>query len=178
MSYLIIGLGNPGKKYENTRHNIGRRVVEALAKKLGIEFREDKKAFGKIAQTKIKKSGIILLLPETFMNNSGKSAGLAAKYYKIKPANIFVVHDDSDIEFGKIKISFGKHSAGHKGVESVIKNLKTNELWRFRVGIRPPKEKRRMKAEKLVLQKFAPNEEKTLKKIIKETIEDIEIKIK
>lgn len=183
INYLIIGLGNPGEEYANTRHNIGRRAVLFLAKKNEIELLEEKKLFGEIGETKINKSKIAALLPETFMNNSGKSVGATQKYYKIKPENIMVIHDDSDIEFGRFKISFGKRSAGHKGVQSVIRALKTKDFWRVRIGIRPAparlncsggKEKKRTPAEKLVLQKFNPKEETLLKKIISQIISEIE----
>lgn len=174
IKYLIIGLGNPGEEYENTRHNTGRRVALVLAEKYKIELQDDKKIIGKIGEVLINKNKIAILLPETFMNNSGKTVGAGQKYYKIKPENVLVIHDDSDIELGRFKISFGKRSAGHKGVESIIRALKTKDFWRVRIGIRPGKEKRRTPAEKLVLQKFSPKEETLLKKIISQIISEIE----
>lgn len=170
--YLIIGLGNPGREYEGTRHNIGRAVVVAFAKKIGTnDFSFNKKWNALVAEAKIGKEKLALLLPETFMNKSGNAAGPAARFYKIKPALIVVIHDDSDIEIGRSKLSFNKSSAGHKGVESVMRAFKTEALWRFRIGIQ---KKKRVPADKLVLQKFTPNEKKTIAKVIKKTADALE----
>ncbi|MFY9461604.1 MAG: aminoacyl-tRNA hydrolase [Candidatus Sungiibacteriota bacterium] len=167
-----MGLGNPGKEYEETRHNIGRAVVSAFAKKLGAnDFAFNKKWNALAAETKVGKEKAALLLPETFMNKSGATAGPAARFYKIKPAAIVVVHDDSDIEAGRGKLSFNKSSAGHKGVESVMRALKTEAFWRFRIGIQ---KKRRVEANKLVLQKFTPEEKKVVAKVIKRTADALE----
>ena len=172
MPYLIIGLGNPGKEYEETRHNVGRAVVMAFAKKISAnDFSFNKKWNALVAEAKVGKEKVALLLPETFMNKSGAAAGPAARFYKIKPAAIVVVHDDSDIEAGRGKLSFNKSSAGHKGVESVIRALKTESFWRFRIGIQ---KKRRVEAEKLVLQKFTPDEKKSVTKVVKRTADALE----
>ncbi len=166
---LIIGLGNPGQEYKNTRHNIGREIVEALAKKLeGPDFHFEKKRNAELSEVKIGKEKLILALPNTFMNKSGNAVAPMARFYKIKPANIFVLHDDADVAFGRGKLSFGKNSAGHKGVESLIRLLKTKDFWRFRIGIAG---KRDVPAEKLVLKKFTPDELKIVKKILKETVD-------
>ncbi|KKS37976.1 MAG: Peptidyl-tRNA hydrolase [Parcubacteria group bacterium GW2011_GWA2_42_14] len=125
----------------------------------------------------------ILLLPETFMNNSGKAIAPSISFFKIRPKNIIALHDDSDIEFGRTKLSFAKHSAGHKGVESTKRAIGTLDFWRLRIGIQPPLrasltkggKKKRVDAMKLVLQKFKPDEEKTLKKVIKKILEGLEI---
>ena len=109
------------------------------------------------------------------MNKSGQSVAPAAKFFKIKPKNIFVIHDDADIALGRAKLSFGRSSAGHKGVESVMRALKSKDFWRFRIGIGG---KRDMPAEKLVLKKFSPEEIKLVKKIVKKTIGALEKTIK
>jgi len=144
---LIIGLGNPGEEYKNTRHNIGREVAEKCAKKNDLpDFEYDKKSNALVAQGKIgpasakgyseaKKEKVVFALPETFMNKSGLAVSALAKYYKIKPEQIFIAHDDVDLPVGRMKISFDKSSAGHKGVENVMKNLKTQKFWRGRIGI-------------------------------------------
>ena len=173
--FLIIGLGNPGKEYEGTRHSIGRVIVETFGKKIGFSFSFNKKWNALAAEGKLGKEKLILLLPETFMNKSGNAVGPAARFYKIKPASIVVVHDDSDIEVGRAKLSFNKSSAGHKGVESVIRALKTQAIWRFRIGIQ---KKRRVEAEKLVLQKFAPAEKTAVAKITRKTVDALETLIK
>lgn len=168
---FIIGLGNPGEQFKATRHNIGREIVSACAAAHGFSaFRFEKKWNAEVAGGKIGKEKIAVILPDTMMNKSGSSVGPAARFYKIKPKDIFVIHDDADIPLGRAKLSFGKRSAGHKGVESVIRALKTRDFWRFRIGIAG---KRDIPAEKLVLKKFATDEARILKKITKKTIEAV-----
>ncbi|MEK7066922.1 MAG: aminoacyl-tRNA hydrolase [Patescibacteria group bacterium] len=170
--YLIVGLGNPGQEYENTKHNIGREIVEKCAKKCGVDgFEFDKKSNALVAQAKIEKEKVIFALPETFMNKSGLAVSALAKFYKVKPAAIFVVHDDVDLPAGKIKISFARSSAGHKGVEHIIKNLKTNEFYRLRVGI--GQKKKTKQAMEMVLKKFSAKETDEMKKVIKKTCDAI-----
>lgn len=170
--HLIIGLGNPGKEYDNTRHNIGRVIVSAFAKTHDVTFSYNKKWNALAAGGGAGKGKFILLLPETFMNKSGNAVGPAARFYKIKPATTILIHDDSDIPLGRAKISFNKSSGGHKGVESVIHALKTEKFYRFRIGIQ---KKKRVDAEKLVLQKFSPNEKEEIAKVIKHTVKALEL---
>lgn len=168
---LIVGLGNPGKEHENTRHNVGFVFIDALAKHLGAEnFGYEKKLQSKIAQAPHK---LILAKPQTFMNKSGLAVMASAKFYKIKPKDIWVIHDDIDILWSKYKISFGRSSAGHKGVESVIKALKTKDFWRVRIGIQPSL-KKHTPAQRVILKKFTPSELKTLGNAIKQAITKIE----
>lgn len=167
--FLIVGLGNPGKEYENTRHNIGREIVMRARQLLDLpEFKPWPKGKAEISQGEIGKERVLLFLPNTGMNASGTVVASIRRFFKIKPQNIFVLHDDADIALGSAKLSFGKNSAGHKGVESVIRTLKTNEFWRFRIGIAG---KRDVPAEKLVLKKFTPEETRIVRAIIKKTIE-------
>lgn len=171
-SFLIIGLGNPGDEYKNTRHNIGREIVELFRKQQDLpNFHFEKKWNAEISEAKIGKNKVILALPNTFVNKSGSAVAPIAKFFKTKPDHIVLVHDDADILFGLGKLSFNKRSAGHKGVESVIRTLKTTAFWRFRIGIAG---KRDIPAEKLVLKKFTPDDQKTVKKIIKRTIDALE----
>lgn len=166
---LIVGLGNPGEKFKNTRHNIGREVAEALRKEMVLpEFRLEKKWNGEVSEGKIDKDKLTVLRPNTFMNKSGKSVAPTARFFKVRPKDIFVIHDDADIILGKAKLSFGRSSAGHKGVESVMRALKTKDFWRFRIGIGG---KRDIPAEKLVLRKFAQEETGLIKKVTKKTTE-------
>ena len=168
---LIVGLGNPGEQYKGTRHNVGREIAEALRKDMELgEFRFEKKWNALVSENK----KTALLLPETLMNKSGNAVAPAARFLKVKPKDIFVVHDDADIPLGHAKLSFGKHSAGHKGVESVMRALKTRDFWRFRIGIAG---KRDIPAEKLVLKKFTPDETRLVKKIFKKTIEALQLTI-
>lgn len=164
--YLIIGLGNPGKEYEGTRHNIGREIVMTFVKKRGFgDFSFDKKANGLVTQGKIEKERIIAALPETFMNKSGDAVKELAKSYKLKAKSCFVIHDDVDLPVGRIKISFARSSAGHKGAESVMRALKTNEFWRIRIGIGTIKKTK--EAMDIVLKKFTPKERDEIKKTVK-----------
>ncbi len=168
--YIIVGLGNPGEKYESTHHNTGRTVVMDFAKKNDFpEWVFDKKSNALKSEGKIRKEKVMLLLPETFMNNSG-NAVVKFVTSKKKAENLVVVHDDLDLPLARFKISFAKHSAGHKGVESVIKKIKTNEFIRVRIGISPKKKPDGKNLLKLLLGKFSPKEllifKKTVKKII------------
>ena len=114
---LIIGLGNPGKKYEKTRHNIGSKAIDEL-RFLNLK-------------------NVVLTKPQTFMNESGKTVKNLLKNYKTKPDNLIVMHDDIDLPIGKIRIVKNRGAAGHKGVESIIKALGTKNFIRFRIGIQP-----------------------------------------
>ena len=149
---LITGLGNPGKEYKRTRHNIGFRVIDELAKQ--------------------KPNDVVLLKPQTFMNKSGTAVIEAINFYKIKPADLWVVHDDVDLELGEFKISKNRGSAGHKGVESIIKKLGTKDFNRVRVGICPLKGKPEA-VEKFVLQNFTKTEEDIIKEVVERTIQTI-----
>jgi len=173
---LIVGLGNPGEEYAGTRHNIGRETVGALKKAQGLrDFRLEKKWRAWLSEKKIEKEKVVLLLPDTFVNKSGAAVAPVARFFKIKPKDIILVHDDADLPLGRAKLSFGKHSAGHKGVESVMRALKTIEFWRFRLGIAG---RRDIPAEKIVLRKFSPEETRLAKKIIKKTVEAVELAVK
>lgn len=160
---LIVGLGNPSPEYANTRHNLGRRVVQALAED---DWQRKEKLFAEILEFQIDAKKVVAGRPLTFMNESGKAVRALAQFYKIKPEDLLLVHDDSDIFFGKMKLSYGSRSAGHRGVESVIRNLKTKNFWRLRIGIRPVNEEIRRKADELILEQFSAFEEKNLEEII------------
>lgn len=170
---LIIGLGNPGDRYKGTRHNAGREIAQTFREKMEFpEFRLEKKWNAGVSEGKLGEEKVALLLPNTMMNKSGNAVLPAARFFKVKPKDIFVVHDDADIPLGRAKLSFGKHSAGHKGVESVIRALKTRDFWRFRIGIAG---RRDIPAEKLVLKKFTPDEMRHAKKITKRTVEALQM---
>lgn len=174
MTKLIICLGNPGDEYENTRHNAGFLFADYFIKKNKFEKSEMKEKFlAEISEGKIDKNKIVVAKPQTFMNNSGKAAALIAKFYKIKPENIIIVHDDSDLVFGHTKNSFNRSSAGHNGVQSILKTLKTEKVWRARIGIQPSARKH-ISAGELVLKKFTPKEKEQLPKIFKELMEKME----
>ena len=136
MIKLLIGIGNPDEEYQNTRHNIGFMFVDYVAKKLEAnDFEFNKKLNSLVAKTKLGKNVLILAKPQTYVNKSGESVAKLKNFYKVKPENIIITHDDLDIEFGNLKNSFGRNSGGHKGIESVIKSLKTKNFWRVRFGV-------------------------------------------
>lgn len=177
---LFIGLGNPGEQYENTRHNIGREILMQWAAKTPGLVRRNAQGFAqadfefnkKLNALVAKNQKCLLVLPETFMNKSGNAAGTAARFFKVKQKNIIILHDDADLELGRTKLSFNRHAAGHKGVESVKRALKSWEFWRLRIGIQ---KKKRVDAMKLVLQKFSPAEEAALKKTRKKIFAGLDI---
>ncbi len=133
----VIGLGNPGDEYINTRHNTGRIILEMIAKREDFsEWKDDMKSKALISSGKLGKSKFMFVAPETFMNNSGKSAKAFVESKK-DLTNLVVVYDDMDLPLGRVKISFDRSSGGHNGVESIIKSVKSQEFVRIRVGISP-----------------------------------------
>lgn len=137
MRFFIVGLGNPGEEYKETRHNIGRNAVFFAAKIFSFEnFAENKKAAAHIAEGKIGKALVAAIVPDTYMNKSGNAV---SRFVKSKKAaeNLVVLHDELDLPLGKIKISFGRGSGGHKGLESIMRALKTKDFVRVRIGISP-----------------------------------------
>jgi peptidyl-tRNA hydrolase, PTH1 family len=187
---IIIGLGNPGAEYEGTRHNAGRESVMAFAKKIGLDFDTDKKAQALVA----KKGKTALVLPETFMNKSGVSAGKLVKgakkmkdsqgkSFKAFP-DLIVVHDDLDIPLGKAKMSWNKSSGGHKGVQSVMKALGTEGFFRIRIGITPGTAKGALKkpdhdtiTENFIVAEFKDKEADELKKVIKKVVSCLQMAV-
>lgn len=181
--FLIFGLGNPGDEYEGTRHNVGRMVVSILAKNNNFDdFILDKKSNSLISSGKIGKEKVELVMPEGFMNNSGKTIGSLVKT-KAPFEKVIVIHDDLDIPIGSIKVSFGKKPGGHRGVESVSKVLKSDDFIRIRIGISPKTASGKIKkpqSEKdvidFILGKLSKNENEALKKTVKngaKAVEDI-----
>ena len=177
---LIAGLGNPGKKYEKTRHNIGFAVIDNLAKKYNWPvFKLNEKFNADISEGEFSGQKIILAKPQTFMNLSGNALLKITKNYKLGAENLILVHDDIDLPLGKIKIVKNRGAAGHKGVESIIKSLGTKNFIRFRIGIKPKQYRRPVyDTEKFVLQKFTKQEEKIIKEAVVKTAEAIEYSLK
>jgi len=131
---IIVGLGNPGIQYENTRHSLGFELADILANKLDIGFNENKSLKSMIAKTKIANEDIILVKPQTFMNSSGEALRKIADYYKVPAGDIIVACDDTYLETGVVRIRFGGQAGGHNGLKSIISNL-GSEFWRMRLGI-------------------------------------------
>lgn len=180
MAHIIVGLGNPGEEYEKTRHNTGRMLLECFGNSLDAEWKEDSKLKVKSAKVKVGKQTAVLLLPETFMNNSGKAVKPFISSQK-QAEKMLVIYDDLDLPFGKSKISFNRSSGGHKGVESIIKGLKTEKFARIRVGISPTTPNGKLKkptgeeaVTKVILGKFKDEEIKELKKLSKKVNQALE----
>ena len=136
---LVVGLGNPGPRYETTRHNLGFLVADILADRLGSGFKVHKKS-GALATTgRLGGRSIVLAKPRVYMNESGRQVGPLANFYSVAPADVIIVHDELDIDFGRIRLKFGGGAAGHNGLRSVSSALGTNDFQRVRIGIgRPP----------------------------------------
>ena len=179
MIYLI-GLGNFEEKYDRTRHNVGRDIIFSIHEKGDFkDWKEEKGAL--ISKGKIGKESLTLILPQTYMNLSGKILGRYVKNKKDAEKTV-VLHDDLDLGLSSLKLSFSKNSGGHRGVESLIKSFKTKDFWRLRVGISPmtPKGKvkkilNEAKVQKHVLSKFSNKEMEVFKKVQKKVEKGIEM---
>lgn len=171
---LIVGLGNPGKEYENTRHNIGFSILDNYIQKNNIEL--NKKKFNSIyAECFIENEKVILLKPMEYINCSGEAVKKIVKFYKINIEDILIIYDDLDIEIGKFKLKPKGTDAGHNGIKSIINNLKTNEIKRMKIGIGKDNS---IDGKEYVLSKFKTNEIKKLEKIKKMSEKIIEDFIK
>lgn len=154
--WLIIGLGNPGVKYANTRHNLGARVVETLKGEL------TQPAF-RTAQTlraRVSRGATILAIPTTFMNDSGRAVRAMVKKFSVPLDRLLVIHDDKDLAFGQLKLQNGRSAAGHNGVQSIMDTLGSQDFWRLRVGVGAPPP--RIATDAYVLEAFSPDEERDL----------------
>ena len=178
----IIGLGNPGKEYAGTRHNSGRDTALYFAKKSAQDEPADwylnKKANALTSEFKVGKEKVFMALPETFMNKSG---GAVVKLVRTKKENknLIVIHDDLDMPVGRVKISYGKNSGGHKGVESVMRAIKTKNFVRIRIGICPVSGRKpdQKKLLNFIVGKFSPTEQQIIKKFQKHIAEALEVMI-
>jgi len=133
--YLIVGLGNPGREYENTRHNVGFMVVDILAKSAKAEFKHNRKCFADVTDIQIGLHRVIVAKPQTYMNESGRSVIELMKWNNISPEHLFVIYDDMDLPVGEIRVKDKGSSAGHHGIESIFRHLQGHNFWRVRVGI-------------------------------------------
>ncbi len=138
---LIVGLGNPGREYEATRHNAGFWWVEEFARVQGANFKADAKFHGLLARSAPHGHEVFLLKPQTFMNVSGRAVAAVAQFYKIEPASILVVHDELDLPPGSAKLKLGGGHGGHNGLKDIIAQLGTRDFWRLRIGIGHPGER-------------------------------------
>ncbi|MCE2659427.1 MAG: aminoacyl-tRNA hydrolase [Rubrivivax sp.] len=139
MTQLIVGLGNPGPEYQDTRHNVGFWWVDELAQRLKLSLQSDRAYFGRVARLNRPDHGPLWLLqPQTYMNLSGKSVAALARFFKIEPAQILVVHDELDIPPGQLKLKRGGGHGGHNGLRDIHAQLGSPDYWRLRLGIGHP----------------------------------------
>jgi peptidyl-tRNA hydrolase, PTH1 family len=165
---LIVGLGNVGKEFVGTRHNIGFEIIDALAASQGIGGWADKKDLKSVvASGNVGDMRVILCKPTTMMNLSGEAVQAVSHFYKIEPLQMIVVHDELDIDFGQIRTRVGGSDAGHNGVKSIIQHL-GEDFGRIRIGV-GPKKPAQMDSSDFVLAKFSPQEEKQLKNLFQES---------
>ena len=136
LDLLVAGLGNPGREYEQTRHNVGWLVADELARRHGGSFRS--KFSGRVTEVRLGDLRLALLKPETYMNESGRSVGAAARFYKVPSEQTLLVHDDVDLEEGRLQARLGGGLAGHNGLRSIAQHLGTNDFLRLRIGVGRP----------------------------------------
>ncbi|HSC49943.1 MAG TPA: aminoacyl-tRNA hydrolase [Gaiellaceae bacterium] len=157
LDLLVVGLGNPGREYERTRHNVGWLVLDELARRRGGSWRS--KFSGSLGEVRLGDAKLALLKPETYMNESGRSVGAAARFFKVVPEQVLVVHDDVDLEAGRLRARSGGGLAGHNGLRSLAQYLGSQDFLRLRIGVgRPGRGDRRSVAD-WVLSPFAPEED-------------------
>lgn len=166
---MIVGLGNPGKEYEYTRHNVGFRTVDAVAKKLGLSFESSPKLLSAVA----KGSDMVLVKPQTFMNASGRAVQAVLQFYKLSPEDLIVVHDDLDIVLGEYKRQMATGPKSHNGLLSIYEALGTQEFTHVRIGVDGRENDRSVPGNAYVLQSFSEVEETQLAEVIREVIDDL-----
>ena len=157
LDLLIAGLGNPGRGYERTRHNLGWLVADELARRHGGSFRS--KFSGRLAELRVDGSRVALLKPETYMNESGRSLAAASRFFKVEPDGLLVVHDDVDLEPGRLQARRGGGLAGHNGLRSIAEALGTQDFLRLRIGVGRPGRGDRRSVSDYVLSSFEPHED-------------------
>ncbi len=160
IEWLIVGLGNPGPKYKDTRHNVGFVVIDALAKSEGIRFNEGR-AQAVVGRGEIEDVPVALMKPLTYMNLSGRAVAAVARFYKIPPSYILVVYDDLDLPHASLRLRLKGGPGGHNGMKSVIQHLGTKEFPRVRIGIDRPAGP--IPIEAYVLRKFSRDEQKSMR---------------
>nr|WP_090343062.1 aminoacyl-tRNA hydrolase [Mycolicibacterium malmesburyense] len=170
---LVVGLGNPGPQYATTRHNLGFLVADILADRIGSGFKVHKKSGAEVVTGRLAGRAVVLAKPRTYMNESGRQVGPLAKFYSVPPADVVVIHDELDLDFGRIRLKFGGGVAGHNGLRSVASALTSNDFQRVRIGIgRPPG---RTQGAKFVLSTFSDAEWKDVPTICEQAADATEI---
>jgi PTH1 family peptidyl-tRNA hydrolase len=157
LNLLLAGLGNPGREYERTRHNVGWLVLDELARRHGGSWRS--KFSGSLAEVRLGDTRLALLRPETYMNESGRSVGAAARFFKVEPERLLVVHDDVDLEPGRLQARRGGGLAGHNGLRSLAQHLGSQDFLRLRIGVGRPGRGDPRSVSDWVLSGFSPEED-------------------
>ena len=171
---LIVGLCNPGEKYADTRHNAGEWLIERLARRFNVSLNPESKFFGKTARTLVNGKEVRLLVPTTFMNLSGKAVGALANFYRIKPEEILVIHDELDLPPGTAKLKQGGGHGGHNGLKDIVAQLgNNNNFYRLRIGIGHPGHRDLVAG--YVLNKPSPADRNALEKVLDEATDCVEM---
>ena len=136
LDLLVVGLGNPGREYARNRHNVGYLVADELARRHGGAWRS--KFSGQLAEIRLDGHKVVLLKPETYMNESGRSVGAAARFFKVDPDAVLVIHDEGDFDLGRLELKYGGGLGGHNGLRSLAQHLKTQDFLRLRIGVGRP----------------------------------------
>jgi len=173
----VVGLGNPGLKYEFTRHNIGFRIVDSLARNIEIEFKKVKSYYSLISRGMINNHKVMLVKPQTFMNLSGRAVSKVVSYYKIPLQDLLIVYDDLNLELGQIRIRKKGSAGGHKGIESIMQYLNSEEIPRLRIGIGNPLVNFNFNCVSYVLSNFNNDKKDKIGEVIKLSTEAIKIVI-
>jgi len=168
---LIVGLGNPGKKYALTRHNLGFLVLDEIARRLGASWSVHKKANAEVIETNHEGEKLILAKPQTFMNLSGQSIGSLISTFNVEAEDVWIVHDDVDLPFGMLRVRHAGSAGGHNGIKSIIDTLGTQSFTRFRMGV--SETPANIALEDWVLSKFTPTEQEALSGILGRAAEKI-----
>ena len=163
----MVGLGNPGLKYEFTRHNIGFKIVDSLARDIEIEFKRLKSYYSLISRGMINNHKVMLVKPQTFMNLSGRAVSKVVFYYKISLRDLLIVYDDLNLELGQIRVRKKGSAGGHKGMESIMQYLHSEDIPRLRIGIGNPSVNFNFDCVSYVLSNFNDDEEDRIKETIK-----------
>ena len=174
---LIVGLGNPGDKYADTRHNAGEWLIERLARRFNVTLNAENKFFGNVGKTLMNGKEIRFLVPTTFMNLSGKAVGALANFYRIKPEEILVLHDELDLPPGSVKLKLGGGHGGHNGLKDIVAALgNNNNFYRLRIGIGHPGHRDLVAG--YVLKKPSPSVREALEKALDEAANCVELLFK
>jgi PTH1 family peptidyl-tRNA hydrolase len=157
LDLLVVGLGNPGREYARNRHNVGYLVADELARRHGGSWRS--KFSGQLTEIRLDGHKVALLKPETFMNESGRAVSAAARFYKLEPDEVLVIHDEGDFDLGRLELKVGGGLGGHNGLRSVAQHLKTQDFLRLRIGVGRPERGDRRPLADYVLSNFEPHDD-------------------